>query len=87
MAISDKDDFRVCGLALMTRITPGFSLRLRPRGRACVGCTEKVLRRIRNLFLIAELVKRQLFSSFEFEVLDGFFEFGHGLGPVGDGQS
>lgn len=39
------------------------------------------------LLLVAELVKRQIFSGFEFEVLDGFFEFGHGLGPVSDGQS
>lgn len=61
MAISDKDDFRVCGhLALVDAWI---------------------------LLLVAELVKRQLFSCFEFEVLDGFFEFGHVLGPVGDGQS
>lgn len=39
------------------------------------------------LLLVAELVKRQVFSGFKFEVLDGFFEFGHGLGPVSDGQS
>jgi hypothetical protein len=39
------------------------------------------------LLLVSELVKRQIFSSFEFEVLYGFFEFGHGLGPVSDGQS
>lgn len=39
------------------------------------------------LLLVAKIVKRQIFSGFEFEVLDCFFEFGHGLGPFSDGQS
>lgn len=40
-------------------------------------CGHVALVDVRILLLVDAVVKRHLFSSFEFKVLDGFFEIGH----------